>query len=493
MFTRIAGVCVGGFLLGIFYASLFIVSTTLVTGFLCVALLLLVVSRPARVFAFAALGVCALVLGMVRFDGARVHYPPQVEASVEQKVFIEGVVIGEPDVRERNIRLTVDVSTFNGEAIETRMLVIAPSHSSVAYGDRISSEGKLHKPKAFESGAGRVFDYPNFLASRGVTYELSYAQVRVLEHGGNPIKAAMLGIKSVYIAGLRAVLPEPYAGLAAGITAGDKRSVGSELSDVFQEVSLVHILVLSGYNITIVLGACMGLLTRMQRTPQLLSVLLVVVFFAVISGGAASAMRAGAMAFCAVVASLYGRQFVALRVLGAIVFVMVVWNPYLLVYDPGFQLSVLATLGLILIAPYVERLLHRMPNTLTLREITAATIATQLSVLPLLLFSNGLLSIVSLPANLLALIAVPLAMVFSAIAAVGGIVFGTWGALIAFPAYLLLRYIVVVAEYCAAIPYASIEVGAFPPWMLFVVYGLILTIIIVLMRRYPLAKHKKTA
>lgn len=484
MFTRIAGVSVAGFLLGIFYASLLPVSTLFVTGALIGASALLVVAKYMRGTLFVALFVCALVLGMIRFDVSRVQSTPLLESAIEHNVRIEGVVTSEPDVRERNTRLTVDVSLFNGEAVRARVLLIAPAHTQVRYGDHIYAEGKLRKPESFESGEGRTFDYPNFLAVRGITHELSFADVTVVGHGGHPVKAAMIGVKTAYITGLRAVLPEPYAGLAAGITAGDKRSVGSELSEVFQEVSLVHILVLSGYNITVVLGALMGVFARIPRGWRLLAVLFVVTFFAVISGGAASAVRAGAMAFCAVVASLYGRQFVALRVLLTIVIVMVAWNPYLLAYDPGFQLSVLATFGLILLAPHVERLLSRVPNTFTLRDIAVATIATQITVLPLLLYSNGLLSIVSLPANLLTLVAVPLAMLFSAVAAIGGILFGTWGALVAFPAYILLRYIVVVAELCAALPYASVVVPAFPAWILMGAYGCMLAVIAYAKRRH---------
>ncbi len=284
---------------------------------------------------------------------------------------------------------------------------------------------------------------------------------------------------------MRAVLPEPYAGLAAGITAGDKRSVGGALSDVFQRVSLIHILVLSGYNITVVLGALMGVLARIRREPRLVIVLLIVAFFAVASGGAASAIRAGAMAFCAVTASMYGRQFIALRVLLAVVSAMVVWNPLLLIYDPGFQLSFLATLGLVLFSPHATRLLHSWPARFGIREIAAATLSTQLLVLPLLLYGNGVLSLVALPANLFALIAVPTAMAFSGIAALSGILLGTWGTLFAFPAYILLRYIVFIATTFASLPFAAVSVPAFSPIMLVLMYAALCGAYVYIQRHQP--------
>jgi competence protein ComEC len=261
--------------------------------------------------------------------------------------------------------------------------------------------------------------------------------------------------------------------LAAGITAGDKRSVGSELSDTFQRVSLVHILVLSGYNITVVLGALLGIFAKLSRGPRLLAVLSVVALFIVIAGGAASAVRAGAMAFAAVYAQLYGRIFIALRVLIAVVCVMVLWNPLVLAYDPGFQLSVLATLGLVVFSSHIARVLTVVPERFQIREIMSATIATQLTVLPLLLFQNGTLSLVALPANLFALIAVPFGMAASAVAALAGIVFGTWGTVFALPAYIILRYIIAVADFFARIPYASITVPAFSPLVLVGTYAVL--------------------
>ncbi len=162
---------------------------------------------------------------------------------------------------------------------------------------------------------------------------------------------------------------------------------------------------------------------------------------------------------------------------------MVLHNPYLLVFDPGFQLSVLATLGLILFASHIEKLLVFVPKRFSLREIAAATITTQLLVLPLLLYSNGQLSIVSLPANMLALIAVPAAMLFSAIAAVIGMLIGSWGTLLAFPAYILLRYIVEVADSFASLPFASVSIPAFSPFILVPIYLAIFGGYVYLVRR----------
>src|ERR1700733_6080508 len=127
------------------------------------------------------------------------------------------------------------------------------------------------------------------------------------------------------------------------------------------------------------------------------------------------------MALVAVFARATHRVYLGERVLAFVSLAMVAWNPWTLAFDPSFQLSALATLGLILFTPIFSRWLVKVPEQFGAREILASTCSTQLMVAPLLLYQNGTLSIVSLPANLLALLPVPWAMFFSLISGVGGI------------------------------------------------------------------------
>lgn len=112
-----------------------------------------------------------------------------------------------------------------------------------------------------------------------------------------------------------------------------------------------------------------------------------------------------------------------------------------------------------------------------LREIAATTIGTQIAVLPLILYQSGQLSLVALPANLLALIAVPYAMLLSFIAGIAGLITGPLAPIIAFPAYTLLTYILVVAEWIASIPFATLSLGAFSAWLLAVFYIVLLILV----------------
>jgi competence protein ComEC len=124
-----------------------------------------------------------------------------------------------------------------------------------------------------------------------------------------------------------------------------------------------------------------------------------------------------------------------------------------------------------------------------LREIASTTLATQLTVLPLLLYQNGQLSLVALPANVLALVPVPFAMLASFIAAIGGMIasvapaLGGAAVLVAFPAYVLLTYIIDVAKFFASLPFASLSVSAFSAWWMFGAYAAMFAVLVYMHNR----------
>jgi competence protein ComEC len=167
------------------------------------------------------------------------------------------------------------------------------------------------------------------------------------------------------------------------------------------------------------------------------------------------------------------------------VLIMIMYEPRILLYDPGFQLSVIATLGLVYIAPLIARRLPWVSERFTLREIVAATIGTQFAVAPLLLYQTGLFSIVSLPVNLLVLPIVPAAMFASFIAGVVGSVSQVAGVVLGAPAYVLLEYMLVVAETAAAFPAAAVSAPLTSLAMLMAVYVVLVAFVWFMRQREP--------
>ena len=468
-----------GFLLGVFARSFFPLGIYFVFFALCLACVFLYFAFSYREKSIplvcAAVALVACGAGIMRMESASLRGDPGLTRHLGESVVLRGVVSAEPDQRDAHTLLSIDaqeiVEGSGKTAVRAGVLAQVLPHTNVNYGDEIEIEGNLKVPETFDTAEGRKFLYPEYLAASGISYQLSSARAkRTGNNYGNPIKVAAIATKQLYLRGGEAVLPEPYAGLAAGINVGDKRSIGPELAEDFKRASLIHMVVLSGYNITIVINAVSWLFTWSPRVVPFGASFFAVIFFVLMAGGAASAVRAGCMALLAMYARHTHRTYDALRALAIVAVAMVLWNPLILAFDPSFQLSALATLGLMLYTPIFAVRLSKIPERFGLREIMASTLATQCMVLPFLLYQNGQLAIYALPANILALAPVPYAMFFSFIAAIGGAAFGSFASPLAFPAYVLLAYIVAVARFFSGLPFATLSIGAFHPLWLAVVY-----------------------
>lgn len=475
MGSRAFWAVVFGFLFGVFARSFLLI------GWSCIGLLALL-GVVAVVFAFLsarnsqryilfALALFACAIGVGRMQLAVVSGDPNVTEAIGKSVSIQGVVTQEPDARDTATLVSLDVSSLAvGSAnipVRAGILAELPAHARIAYGDQVQISGMLKLPASFGTGDGQQFDYPEYLAAQGIEYQLGYAKIdSINRNSGEPLQGFAISVKENFLRGLGLVMPDPEAALAGGITVGDKRSIGPQLTQDFQRDSLVHMVVLSGYNITVVLSAISKLLTWAPRSAQFAGSVVVVIFFVFMTGGASSALRAGLMALIAVLARATHRVYLGERVLAFVSLAMVAWNPWTLCFDPSFQLSALATLGLILFTPTFAQFFRRVPEAFGAREILSSTCATQLMVLPLLLQQSGAASLVALPANLLALLPVPWAMFFSLIAGIAGVLFGSSAAIAAFPAYALLWYVIVISHALAALPFAAVSVPGFSAaWM----------------------------
>jgi competence protein ComEC len=177
------------------------------------------------------------------------------------------------------------------------------------------------------------------------------------------------------------------------------------------------------------------------------------------------------MALIAIVARYLRRPAVAMRALAVAVLLMLFWNP-IIFYDVSFVLSVIATFGLITLGEFVERHITRVPawHYFNIRSITASTIAVQIFILPALLYFSGVLSFVSLPANILVLPLVPLTMCVGFVAGMLGFLHHSLAFIPSLITDVLLRYMILVAEFSASLPFSSVIVPSFSIWIVVVAY-----------------------
>jgi len=287
----------------------------------------------------------------------------------------------------------------------------------------------------------------------------------------------IFAFKYLFLENLSVVIPEPHVSLLGGLVVGAKQSLGEKLLDDFRVTGIIHIVVLSGYNITIVAEAIMRSLSFLPRIVGTSVGAASIILFALMVGGSATVVRASVMAILVLLARATGRTSEITYALFLAGFGMVLWNPKILIFDPSFQLSFLATLGLIYLAPAIENYFHFVPTKWQLREFGAATISTQIFVLPLLLYKTGELSLVSLPVNVLILSLVPITMLFGFLSGMFGFVSIILSLPFAFISYWLLAYQLKIIEIFSSLPFASMHIVSFPLILMFAVYVIYIVIL----------------
>lgn len=387
---------------------------------------------------------------------------PALTSALDTETVIEGVVSRDPDIREKFIFLTVDVLSVNGEEAKGKILASVDRFSDINYGVRVLISGKLKLPESFETDDGRTFNYPKYLLAHGVTHTVQFANVEVIGSGeGNHIVATLLGLKHALVEGIQRALPEPESALLAGLLLGEKQSLGEKITESFRNAGVVHIIVLSGYNVALVIGAILFIAQRIFSRGVALAVAGVgILAFVVMTGATETGVRASVMALIVLLAQFLRRPTEGVRVLLIAGAGMALFNPYLVLFDLSYQLSMLATLGLVLFSNPLQKRMQFVPETLGLREIVATTVATQITVLPLLIFSIGSVSVVSLIANILVLPAVPAGMLFGFLASAISLL----SSVLAFPftalAYAVLHYIIQISVWLGSFSFSAFAIPA---------------------------------
>jgi len=432
----------------------------------------------------AALCLACAALGGLRY-GASVTAagPAAVEGLAGAgEVTLVGAVEGEPRRSEEGQRvvLRVEQALVGGAArpADGLALLLLPPFPAYAYGERLAASGELSLPRSAERPG--EFDYRAYLAHRGIHALMREATAeRAVGEGGLGPLAALLRFRERCRAVLVRVLPEPQAALAVGILLGIQASIPPDVYASFSATGTSHILVVSGWNFTIVAAVLAGLAARLRlgRWPSFWAALAVMWAYALFTGASAAVLRAAAMASLAVLARATERTVEPWRLLLGACWAITLADPHTL-WDLGFQLSALATGSLFAFAgPVGERVdgwpVVRWPPLAPVREALTATLAAQVLTLPLILYSFGNLSIIAPLANVLLVPAVPYAMLLATLALAGGLVWLPLGQLLGTAAWLPLTWLGSGAALLATPAWAAVPIPPFPLWVLLAYYAAI--------------------
>ncbi|MCD5381340.1 MAG: ComEC family competence protein [Candidatus Pacebacteria bacterium] len=465
---------VSAFLIGVATRTLYETSFELPIVLLIISLGLAVVWRLKNTphFLLASLLFLFLSLGIIRTEIASWQFNSSVlEVQLDEKISVTGIVSKEPDYREKTVHLYVETD-------DDLVLVTTDKFSKFRYGDRVEVTGVLTRPVSFTTDLGRTFNYPGYLRAKEVEYSISFASVKTIESGfGNVLISSLLDAKKSFIKSLRLIVPEPAAGLGVGLLLGVKSALGDDIEQDFRRTGIIHIVVLSGYNVMLVVAFIMFVFSFVFPIKiRIVAGIVAIVAFALVVGLSATVVRASVMASLVLLAQVLGRRYNVMRALILAGALMVLINPYLLIYDIGFQLSFMATLGLILIVPQFESTAMSSSRTLGFREFFLATLATQIAVLPLLMYHIGEVSLIAVLVNMLVLPVVPLAMLLTFITGLLGFIFIPLATLVGYLATLSLSYILVVAEWFGSATYASVSVPQFSVGGVFFMYVLMVSV-----------------
>ena len=421
-----------------------------------------------------ALLVLIALAGLDRYEESAPPSEPQAIALLNDRtdedgdhleVRLRGVIVDEPEEGDRTQRFTLRVDDADPgtgfQPADGRVLVTLRPFPAYEYGDVLELTAALQTPPVLGS-----FDYREYLARRGIFAQALFPKdIDVVGHGaGSDVTSLIIDARRPLGQALERALPEPESALARGILLGQRASIPADLTEDMNRAGISHLIAISGQNVAIVAGALVASLAWLiGRRPATAAAIVLVLAYAVFVGGSPSVLRAAAMATVMLGATLAGRPGSALGAVTLAAALLVAWRP-LIVDDVAFQLSFAATLGIVLVAKPIQELLQsylsRLPQGAGafLAENISITTAASLAVLPVIAGTFGRLSLVSLPANLLAAPAFVLALGGSLLAAVAGRIYADAGLVVGQLAYLPLTYLVRLGRIAADLPLASVEV-----------------------------------
>lgn len=275
-------------------------------------------------------------------------------------------------------------------------------------------------------------------------------------------------------------LPSPQAQLLSGIVLGEKKDLPYSLRLALRDTSTLHMVVVSGQNLSLLAVLILRLSGLLTRKVAILLTFGAIAAYVLLTGGQIPVLRAALMAVLSGLAQLFGRQnegFWALMVVaGLLLLINPVW-----ISDLSFQLSFLATFGVVVIAPILASYLRILP--LFIRENLAVTIGAQLAVFPVVAQNFHQLSLVSLPANLLTLWTIPYIMSWGLIMLLLTAFSDFLAKLMAFSLNILLTYFIYIVQFFANLPFAWEYVGE-KVWIVWVGYYMVVTGVLVALARH---------
>lgn len=448
------------FIAGVFWRSFFETSLLILYVFSILAVIFIAVFYKNKIVTVVSFGIIFFVFGVWLVNSKLENINSQ---NLDGKDFTGKVMIAkEPAIKDKY--QNVIVKDTGG----LKILLNANLHDNLNYGDELNLKCALKIPRSFVETAqddSSGFDYRMYLAKDGIFYLCQNADFqRTGENKGNKIYLTILKLKDKLSRNINSTIPQPEAALANGLIFGGSSQLSKNIADNFSKTGLSHIVAVSGFNVTIIAEYLMllGIFLGLWRKQAFWFAIGGIFLFVLAVGFPSSAIRAGVMGSLLLWAMKNGRLANSRNAIVFAAAVMLLINPLLLRWDIGFQLSFLATLGIITLSPFWERYLIRKNKAVSeIQETVFLTISASIFVLPIILYNFHTLSIISVLANVLVLPLIPLAMLLIFATSIAGLFGHLFSLPFAWITFLPLKYIIEAVNYLANLSWASMEVDNF--------------------------------
>lgn len=403
---------------------------------------------PSRTFTVLATGFC-LAVGL--WDWL---VPAAVPAGLafDVPVTVQGTVTGEVEQLLSGQRATLKDALVNGQPTKARLLVRFEPYPALVPDDRLSLSCALKQPQPIQD-----FRYDRYLAARGIFALCSRPAAVAIRHAAWPSPSGfILRLKSWLVRQLGLALPEPAAAFLSGLVFGGSSGLSSDLQDAFSATGTSHVLAASGSNVSLITAVFLAwALERFGRRRAIPLTAAMLAAYVVMAGAVPAVLRAALMASVLLVGAWTRRRGDAWNVLLAAVVVMLALQPRLLLDDPGFQLSVAATVALMTLAKSWEPAFALMPEAFEIRTAFVTSLAASVMTVPISLWHFGSLSLVGPFANLALLPFVPLLVGLGLVAFAAAAVHPALGTWIGLPAWAGAVLFLRGERLLASVPFAQ--------------------------------------
>ncbi len=256
---------------------------------------------------------------------------------------------------------------------------------------------------------------------------------------------------------MQTALPAPLNSFAMGLLVGQRATLPADVKQDLLMVGLTHIIAVSGYNLTIMLRASKKVLDgRSKRLATSLSLGLIALFL-LVAGSSASIVRAAIVSVLSIFAGYYGRTFRPLTLIALAAAITAYLNPFYLWSDASWYLSFLAFYGVMVLAPLIAVRLPRRLRYSLVAMVALESLCAEAATLPFVLHTFGQMSFIGLVANVLVVALVPLAMLLSLVAGLAGMLVGSIAGWLAWPAAVILTYMLDIARALARLPHVFVQ------------------------------------